>query len=150
MPTLLRSKLLLVAAFVIATLGACSPNIAIELFNNSGMPLTLTGCKDPISVAPSEVGVVKSIYQCADPIHFEGGGTSWTYRLWLPIHNTGETEKYYYHSHKQGFFDLTLTVRLQINADRKVFALPEDSDFPTSSDIPQPFGFPWQPVLADG
>ena len=146
MPRPLRIKLLLLTACAVVMLQACSPNIAIELFNNAGIPLSVTGCKEAFTVLPGKVGEVKSIYQCSDKILVDGGATSWSYRLWTPSHNTGETGKYYYHSHKWGFFNATLTVRLQINDDHRVFVLPEGSDFPAKGDIPQPIGFPWHPI----
>jgi hypothetical protein len=146
MLTGVRISLLLASAFVVAMLEACSPNVAIEFFNNSGVPLIVTGCKEPISVAPGEVGKVKSIYQCSNQVHFDGGAASWNYQILLPSHNMAETGQSYYRSHKWGLFNTTLIVRLQVNADRKVFALPEGSESPSSSNIPQPVGFPWKPV----
>lgn len=128
-------------------LAACSPGIAFEVFNNSGLPLTVIGCKEPISLEPGKLGRILSARQCSKHIRVDASGASWTYRVHLPSHNSGETEKYYYHSHSWWQFDASITVRLQINADHRVFALPEGSDFPEQGEIPQPNGFPWQPVI---
>lgn len=145
----MRNLLRLVLCFLAiaisgGALQACSPPIAIELFNNAGIPLTVKGCKQLVAISPGSVGELESIYACSAQVQIEGDGASWSYTLRAPSHNLGETGKYYYHA--KGLFSSTLVVRLQINSDRRVFALPRDSSFPSPIDVPQPIGFPWEPL----
>jgi len=138
----------IVALMAIACVG-CSPDVLIEMFNNAGARLSVTACKQEIAVAPAEVIRLGSAYGCSDSVEVRGAGATWRYRLWLPTHNTGETGHYYYHSHWLRPLNDRLTVRLQINADGKVFALPKGMRFPAPGDIPQPLGFPWRPLPSE-
>ena len=132
------------ACWFTCLLASCSLNVFVEVYNNSGTPLTLHGCKQSVTIRPGEAGEIGSIYSCSDLITVESAGAKWQYRLSLPSRGTGETGQDYYRSTWNG----NLRVRLQVNTDRAVFVLPEGKSFPTATDIAQPSGFPWRPVPA--
>ena len=142
-----RSKTL--GVFLVISTYGCSPNVAVEIYNNTGTPFVLTGCKKAITIASSQVGVIDSIYGCSETIQVQRADAHWSYRLWIPTHNLGETGQSFYRSDRWGLFSAILTVKLQVNSDRRVFALPEGTDFPVTDSIAQPVGFPWQPIATN-
>lgn len=133
------------AIFVVSLSGGCSPDIEIELYNNTGSLLSIIGCKQSLSVPPGKKAELGSVYLCSEWLMFKSQDLSWRYRLWTPSHNVGETGHYYYQDHRWNLFHARLTILLQINPDHRVFVLPEGMDFPVDENLPQPRGFPWIP-----
>jgi hypothetical protein len=125
-------------------LDGCTAPVAIEFFNSSGVPLVVTGCGRQLTVSPGAVGEIESAYSCLDEVHLSSGEAVWSYRFLVPSHNIGETGHSYYHS--KGFLTSTLVVKLQINSDHRIFALPVGTGFPLNGKLPQPSGFPLVPL----
>ena len=125
------------AAFLPAVLLAgCQPNISIELYNNAGDPLSVTWCKGPINVAPGTTVELGSIYSCSNWVKVTGPTSSWRY------HQVQAPGARYLHDDRWTLFNATLTIRLQLNPDHRVFALPVGSTFPASENTPQTLPYP--------
>ncbi len=125
-----------------ATLGlaifltACTPNISVELYNNSGVPLLVTWCKGPFLSVPGAIVDLGSTYSCSNVVKVAGPTSSWRYPT---VQALGSQ---YLHSDRFTLLNATLTIRLQINPDRRVFALPVGVTYPANEGTPQPPSFP--------
>jgi len=131
----LRFQTVATAPLVAAALVACSPDISVELYNNSSDWLLITGCKEPAYVEPRSTVELGSIYSCSAQVKIAGPSSSWRY----PVRVPGQP---YVHEERLAFFKWRLLVRLQINSDHRILAVPVGSSFPIADDTPQPASYP--------
>ena len=122
-------------ALLAILLCGCQPDTSIELYNNSGVPLIVSGCNALVRAEPSAVVELGSIHGCSDGVQVTGPNSKWRYQL----ENPGSG---YLHDDRWTIFRATLTIRLQINSDHRVFALPVGATFPISDDTAQPRPYP--------
>ena len=120
---------------VITALVACSPDISVELYNNSSDRLLITGCKEPAYVEPRSTVELGSIYSCSAQVKIAGPTSTWHYPVRIP----GQP---YVHEERLPFFKWRLLVRLQVNSDHRILAVPVGSSFPITDDTPQPASYP--------
>jgi len=131
----LRFRTMAMVPLVITALVACSPDISVELYNNSSDRLMITGCKEPAYVEPRSTVELGSIYSCSAQVKIAGPTSTWHYPVRIP----GQP---YVHEERLPFFKWRLLVRLQVNSDHRILAVPVGSSFPITDDTPQPASYP--------
>ena len=121
-------------AFVLALTFGCSSEIRFELYNNSGVPITVDNCEGDRLIAAGDRGV---IYGCgeAGPALLSNE-RKWTYAA-LP---GGIAESGY-----ETRLDSWRRITLQVEPGGSVLAIRSDDDPPVRPDYPQPSGFPIRP-----
>ena len=137
-PSKLCACLLLCA---IAT--GCSENVQLDVYNNTPGAISIDGCGGAVLVAPGSAVEIDSV-ACGNQIELKSADGSKRYSYPIPDHGVYPSGAFYFHRGGD-FLHRTAVVFLQINADHRLWVLPDGMAFPAQNEIPQPSGFPLTP-----
>ena len=135
------------ALLILLCIVGCSPDVVIELFNNTGEPIFISVNGATTALDPN-TSMLISGRKCHKLEAANRSGLSWSYRVLQPSHSTDASGRGYYHGKRFHFpGEARLTLLFQINPDHRIFALPEGMGFPGKGDIAQPYRFPLEPSM---
>ena len=121
----------------------CSEYVQFDFYNNTPGAVSIVGCGTPVVVASRSVMEIDSI-ACGAQIELKDADGSRNYRDPLPDHGVYSSGALYFHR-GGSFLRRTARVFLQINADHRLWVLPDGMAFPVQGEISQPSGFPLSP-----
>ena len=141
----MRSSLVKLCAplLLCAMATGCSENLQFDFYNNTPGAVSIVGCGTTVVVASHSVAEIDEVAR-GGQIELKDADGSRHYRDPIPDHGVYPSGAFYFHS-GGNFFRRTARVFLQINADHRLWALPDGMTFPVQGEIPQPSGFPLSP-----